>query len=53
MKLDDFKDRLFDVLNESEDLNVSDIRADDVGNTFSIGMADGSVFEIKCKKIFG
>lgn len=51
MKLNDFKDRLFDVLNESEELNISDIHADDAGNTFSVEMADGSVFEIECRKI--
>lgn len=53
MDLNYFKDRLFEVLNESEELNISDISADDVRNIFAIEMADGSVFEIECRKTLG
>lgn len=53
MKLNDFKDQLFDALNESEEWKISDIGADDAKNIFSIEMADGSVFEIECRKTLG
>ncbi len=50
MELNYFKDQLFDLLNESDDLDISDIRADDRNHLFTVSMADGSVFEIVCQK---
>lgn len=51
MELNDFKDRLFDVLNESDELNISDIAGDDAKNIFVIEMEDRSVFVIECHKV--
>ena len=50
MDLDYFKDKLFDLLNESDELDLSDIRADDKRDAFTVRMADGSVFELMCQK---
>lgn len=50
MDLNYFKDKLFDLLNESDELDLSDIRADDKRDTFTLRTADGSVFEIFCRK---
>ena len=51
MDLNYFKDKLFDLLNESDELDLSDIRADDKHDTFTIHTADGSVFELFCREL--
>lgn len=50
MDLNYFKDKLFDLLNESDELDLSDTRADDRRNAFTVRMADGSEFELLCQK---
>ena len=49
MDLNYFKDLLFDLLNDSEEMNVLDIEADDKMNLFYLSVADGSAFEIQVK----
>ena len=51
MELNYFKDKLFDLLNESDELDLSDITADDKRDTFTVTTADGSRFELLCQKI--
>ncbi len=51
MELNYFKDRLFDLINESDELGVADIEADDRKNTFLIRTADGSVIMVECRMI--
>ena len=51
MDLNYFKDKLFDLLNESDDLDLSDICANDKSDIFTVRTADGSVFELLCKKM--
>lgn len=48
MGLDEFKDRLFDILNESDCLPVADIIADDRQDEFKILLEDHSSFTIRC-----
>lgn len=50
MDLNYFKDKLFDVLNESDELDLSDISADDRRDSFTLTTADGSVFELLCQR---
>lgn len=50
MELNYFKDKLFDILNETDDLDISDISADDRNDRFLIYLADGSVFEVECRE---
>lgn len=51
MTLNDFKDELFETLNEKDiSMSIADIDADDRNNTFKIKMSDGSVFEIECRE---
>jgi hypothetical protein len=50
MQLNDFKDWLFEVLNENDSMGISDIESDDLNDTFKISMFDGTAFEIKCRK---
>lgn len=53
MELNYFKDKLFDLLNDSEDMEIADIEADEGNNLFTVSMADGSVFEIECRQTVG
>lgn len=46
-----FKDKIFELLDESSDLEIADIDTDDLKNIFTIETADGSVFEIRCRKL--
>lgn len=48
MELNYFKDHLFDLLNESNILNVRSITADDKENVFCVVVSDGSEFCVKC-----
>ena len=51
MELDFFKDQLFDLLNESDAMDLSDITADDRHDLFTVSTADGSQFQLLCRKL--
>lgn len=52
MKLDYFKDKLFDVLNDgSTELGIADMEPYDREDTLVISTTDGSRFEIKCREL--
>ena len=51
MELNYLKDHLFDLLNESDCLSVTDIEANDTLNTFRITVPDGSVFVRSCQRV--
>lgn len=51
MRLNFFKDNLFELLNESNSLKIVDIETNDLCNLFIIETIDGSLFEIECRKI--
>lgn len=53
MSLNDFKDWLFNLLNEVDADMLADIETKDKLNTFQLSMADGSVFEIECREVQG
>lgn len=53
MTLNDFKDWLFNLLNEVDVDTLADIETKDKLNTFQLSMADGSVFEIECREVQG
>lgn len=46
MSRDEFKDRLFDVLNETEGIPIEDLDADDRNNNIKISLDDGTIFLI-------
>lgn len=46
MSKDEFKDSLFDMLNETDDIPIEDIEADDRNNSFGIFPDDGTRFLI-------
>mgnify|MGYP004571894171 FL=1 len=53
MELNYMKDHLFDLVNESEWLDVKGIETDDRRNTLRVTVADGTVFVIECRKEAG
>lgn len=50
MELNDFKDWLFDVLNEKDNDILADIDTNEKKNIFYLRMIDDSKFEIECHK---
>lgn len=50
MELDYFRDKLFDLLNDSEGMGISDLDADERDNLLTVRTEDGSVFEIVCRR---
>ena len=53
MELNCFKDKLFDLLNDSEGMGIADLNADDQNNLITVRTEDGNVFEIVCRKAKG
>lgn len=51
MELNYFKDKIFEALDESSELEIVDIDTDDLKNTFTVETTDGSVFEVECRKL--
>ena len=51
MDLNYFKDKLFDILNDSDEMDICNISANDRNNLFTISIADGSEFEIVCSQV--
>ena len=51
MDLNYFKDQIFDLLNESDELDISDIKAEDRKDLFTVTTGDGSVFWVICETV--
>ena len=51
MDLNYFKDQIFDILNESDELDISDIKAEDRKDLFTVTTGDGSVFRVICEAV--
>lgn len=51
MELNYFKDKLFDLLNETDELDIADLNLEDRKNLLTVTMSDGSTFEIMCQRI--
>lgn len=49
MSLNEFKDRLFDVLNDTDDLPIADIMVNDAENNMRIYLTDGTIATITCE----
>lgn len=49
MTLNEFKDRLFDILNETDDLPIADIMVNDAQNNMKIYLEDGTITTITCE----
>ena len=53
MKLDYFRDKLFDLLNDSEGMGIADLNADERNSLLTVRTEDGNVFEIVCRQATG
>ena len=47
--MDYFKDKLFDLLNDADDMGISDIETNDRENKFIVSLQNGLIVEIKCR----
>ena len=53
MELNYFRDKLFDLLNDSEGMGIADLDADERNSLFTVRTEDGDVFEIVCRQAAG
>ena len=53
MELNYFRDRLFDLLNDSEGMGIVDLNADEQNSLLTVRTEDGNVFEIVCRQAAG
>ena len=51
MDINYVKDILFDLINESDSLDIADIQYDDAQGLYLIAMKDGSVFALRVVKV--
>lgn len=49
MEKNEIKDRLFDVLNDTDNLPIQDIMVNDSEDRIMIYLSDGTLFTIKCE----
>lgn len=50
MDENEFKDRLFDILNDTDNLPIQDIVVDDRNNIVNVYLTDGTKFSVHVKK---
>ena len=48
-----FRDRLFDLLNDSEGMGIADLNADERNSLLTVRTEEGNVFEIVCRQAAG
>ena len=53
MELNYFRDKLFDLLNDSEGMEIADLDADERNSLLIVRTEDGNVFEIVCQQAAG
>ena len=53
MELNYFRDRLFDLLNDSERMGIVDLNADEQNSLLTVRTEEGNVFEIVCRQAAG
>ena len=51
MGIEQFKDMVFELLNDADDVGISDIDTNDKENTFKIFLQNGNIFELKCHQV--
>lgn len=51
MTLNEWNDHLFDVLNESDELNLQDISFEETKDGFHVCVPDGTWFKVTCRKV--
>lgn len=51
MDLNYFKDKVFDLFNDTDTMVINDIDTNDKENTFKILLQDGNLFEVECRQV--
>lgn len=49
MELNYFRDKLFDLLNDSDDMGISDLSVNEREKLIVVSTEDGTMIEIKCR----
>lgn len=49
--MDYFKDKLFELLNDADDMGISDIETNDRENKLIVSLQDGMIVEVECRQI--
>lgn len=50
-KLDYFKDKIFDLLNDADEIGIKDIETNDKKGIFKVLLQDGEIFEVECRQM--
>ena len=51
MQFNYFKDKLFDLVNDSDEMEIADLNPDERNNRIIVKTKDGSIFEIVCQAL--
>ncbi|MCI9323467.1 MAG: hypothetical protein HFH81_09465 [Lachnospiraceae bacterium] len=49
--MDYFKDKLFELLNDADDIGINDIETNDKENKLRVSLQNGLLLEIECRQI--
>lgn len=49
--MDYFKDKIFELLNDADDMGISDIETNDRENKWIVSLQNGMLLEIVCRQI--
>lgn len=50
-KLDYVKDKIFDLLNDEDEIGIRDIETNDKKGVFKIWLQDGKIIEVECRQV--
>lgn len=50
-KLDYLKDKIFDLLNDADEIGIKDIETNDKKGIFKVLLQDGKIFEVECRQM--
>lgn len=50
-KLDYLKDKIFDLLNDADEIGIKDIETNDKKGIFKVLLQDGGIFEVECRQL--
>lgn len=50
-KLDYLKDKIFDLLNDTDEIGIRDIETNDKKGIFKVFLQDRNMFEIECRQV--
>lgn len=50
MSFEYFKDNIFDLLNEADNIGISDIECFDKKSIFKVSLQTGEIYEVECRQ---